>query len=299
MSDKPSPWLYTHPVTLGELDALEIRHPRFQAQLVLQGAHLIQFAPQGDDNWLWLSPQARFEKGRAIRGGIPICWPWFGDPARNQSEVRRHILADNAHGFARTREWALQRVTESDDEVQVTLSLTVADAVGHELTWQGKAAVKAQFRFTANELKVSLNTRNEDDCTLACSQALHTYLPTSAVGQTCVSGMDQVPYIDTLKAWQTGCQQGDVTFSGETDRIYLAAPELHIRTPARVMKLTATGSGSTVIWNPGPDKAATLSDFPDHAWADMLCVETTNAATDARILAPGECHELAMGLTRA
>lgn len=288
---------YTHPIRLGSLDALEVRHPDFQARLALQGAHLVHFAPHGEGNWLWMSPTARFEAGVAIRGGIPVCWPWFGDPARNSPAVKEQVTTDGAHGFARKAQWQLASVRESDNEVALTLTLDCSNKA-HQWPWNGQARANLTFYFRRNRLSLSLLTQNDGSTPLAISQALHTYLPTGDISAARIEGFDACQYLDTLDGWTRLTQAGTVTFEGETDRIYQAAPELDIHTPPHTYRLAASGSDSTVVWNPGPEKARRLSDFPDDSWTDMLCVETANAADDARHVAPGNRHTLAMILTR-
>lgn len=288
---------YTRLETLGELDAVRIRHPLLEATVVLQGAHLVQFAPAGEDNWLWMSPLARFEEGVAIRGGVPVCWPWFGDPAYNPSPVKALVDTDKAHGFARTALWSLDQLEELEEAVSLTLSL---DAVGSPgvYPWQGQAHASLTLNFSPEGLTLALTTRNAGTDPFAITQALHTYLPTEQVSATRIRGLEGAHYLDTLDDWKPRLQEGVVTFDGETDRIYQAAPEMHIHSPDRTWRLTSSGSASTVVWNPGPEKAARLSDFPDDAWTGMLCVESANAADDYRELQPGASHTLSATLTR-
>ncbi|SFR46873.1 glucose-6-phosphate 1-epimerase [Marinobacter daqiaonensis] len=288
---------FTSLITEGELDALDIRHPDFHATVFLQGAHLTRFCPTGEENWLWMSDEVRLEKGRAIRGGIPVCWPWFGDPVRNESPVRDRVATDLPHGFARTSPWALQAIEETDRTVTLNLKLDTSPEPA-TLPWRGQAEATIGFRFSRSTLSIDLATRNTGADPLAISQALHTYLPTTEIQRSRILGLEHCDYLDTLDDWRKIMQRGDVTFAGETDRIYLAAPDLDILTPTHRYHLTARGSGSTVVWNPGPEKAARLSAFPDNAWRTMLCVETANAATDYRSLDSGQTRSLGLTLTR-
>lgn len=294
MTPPTTQWSFTRSIAVDELDALDIRHPRFSARVFLQGAHLTSYFPAGQSDWLWLSPQARYQKGRAIRGGIPVCWPWFGDPARNPPAVQRRVKADSAHGFARVQPWHLEDLTESEDHVELSLSLATNQTTA--ALWQGKATALIRFRFSAEGCQIALSTTNRDPDTLAFSQALHTYLPTPDIYETELRGLDNCEYIDTLRQWHTFNQTGPVYFQGELDRIYLGAPDLTLATPAGIRTLSASGSDSTVVWNPGVSKAKTLSDFPDDGWGHMLCVETANAATDYQVLEPGQSHVLALQL---
>lgn len=288
---------YTQLETLGELEAIRIRHPLLEATVVLQGAHLVHFAPAGEDNWLWMSPLARFEKGVAIRGGVPVCWPWFGDPGHNPAPVKSLVDTDKAHGFARTALWSVDQLEELEEAVNLTLVLDAAGPPGNT-PWQGQARVSLTLSFSPEDLTLALTTRNTGTGPLAITQALHTYLPTEQVSATRIRGLEGAHYLDTLDDWNPKHQEGTVTFDGETDRIYQAAPELHIHSPDRTCRLASRGSASTVVWNPGPEKAARLSDFPDDAWTGMLCVETANAADDYRELQPGASHTLSATLTR-
>lgn len=296
MAHKPGEWLFTRWKTVGQLEALEVHHPRFRAQLFIQGAHLTRYTPENEPNWLWVSEQAAFRPGQAIRGGVPVCWPWFGDPARNPPQVRRRILTSAAHGFARTALWKLEDVRENADQVEISLSLLAnqdfADA------WTGSALCLATYTFTADGFRIALTTTNLGSAPLAMTQALHTYLPTDDIAKTLVEGLDGCVYIDTLANWREYTQHGPVGFSGETDRIYESGKALTVVTPDQSRTLHAVGSDSTVVWNPGPDKAARLADFPDSGWQRMLCVETANALADYRVLKEGQSHTIGVMMGR-
>ncbi|GGY82618.1 D-hexose-6-phosphate mutarotase [Marinobacter zhanjiangensis] len=281
----------------GELEAIRIRHPLFEATVTLQGAHLVQFAPAGERNWLWMSPQARFEKGVAIRGGVPVCWPWFGAPDRNPDPVKSLVSTDKAHGFARTAVWSLDSVEELEETVSLTLGLD-ATGTGAGYPWNGQARASLTLNFSPEGLTLALTTRNTSGEPLALTQALHTYLPTEQLSGTVIRGLSGARYLDTLDDWKPKQQEGAVAFEGETDRIYLAASDMDIQSPGDDVHLTSGGSQSTVVWNPGPLKAARLTDFPDDAWTGMLCVETANAADDYRTLQPGASHTLSVTLAR-
>lgn len=296
MTLKPGHWSFTRWTTVGQLEAMEVHHPLFRARLFLQGAHLTNFVPRNETDWLWLSDTARFEPGRAIRGGIPVCWPWFGVPDKNPPEVRRRILTDTSHGFARTAVWKLEDVRETAHEVEISLSLD-ANTDFADL-WKGRALLLMTFTFSARGCQLALTTTNPGSEPLAFTQALHTYLPTGDIQRTEIRGLENCGYVDALRDWAYDSQQGPVHFHGETDRIYESGEPLKVITPAGLRKLTAVGSDSTVVWNPGPDKAARLSDFPDVAWRSMLCVETANALGDYRVLNEGQSHTLGVMIGR-
>lgn len=296
LSLSPGQWSFIRWTTIGQLEALEVHHPLFEATLFLQGAHLTRFAPKDEQDWLWMSPTARFEPGRAIRGGIPICWPWFGDPARNAPEVRKRVKTPKPHGFGRIALWKLEDVSESAHEVEISLSLDANQ--DFDDAWHGHALALITFNFSVRGCQLALTTTNPGSEPLAFSQALHTYLPTSDITRTRVLGLGYAHYIDTLKNWEYRTQDGPVYVDGEIDRIYESGESLTVVTPNASRKLTAIGSDSTVVWNPGPEKAIQLSDFPDTAWQTMLCVETANAASDYRVLNSGQSHTLGVLIGR-
>lgn len=293
---KPGQWSFTRWKTVGQLEAIEVHHPLFRARLFLQGAHLTEFTPRHGCNWLWVSDQAVFKPGQAIRGGIPICWPWFGVPDRNPPEVRRRIGTGAPHGFARTALWKLEDVRETAREVEVSLSLHANQDFAE--AWNGRALCLATFTFAADGLQVALTTTNLGDSPLALTQALHTYLPTTDITDTRVEGLENCVFVDTLENWNDFTQHGPVRFNGETDRIYESGKPLTVITPTESLTLQAVGSDSTVVWNPGPGKAANLSDFPDTAWQKMLCVETANALSDYRVLNEGQSHTIGVMMSR-
>jgi glucose-6-phosphate 1-epimerase len=294
LTTTPGHWSFTRWTTVGQLEAIEVHHPLFSARLFLQGAHLTHFAPTGEAGWLWVSDSVRYETGRAIRGGIPVCWPWFGDPARNPPEVRRRIVTEAPHGFARTAVWQLEDVRESAHDVEVNLSLDANEDFAD--VWHGHARALLTFRFSCLGCQLALTTVNAGADILAFTQALHSYYPTPDIGATRVSGLDNAAFIDTLDDWRPRLQRGPVQFSGETDRIYEAGEPVTIITPASARLISCSGSDSTVIWNPGPEKAKRLSDFPAAGWRSMLCVETANAGNDYQVLNTGQSHTLAMML---
>lgn len=296
MTTPPGQWSFTRWKTIGQLEALEVHHPLFRATLLLQGAHLISYAPDDQADWLWTSPDARYQTGTAVRGGIPLCWPWFGVPAGNPPSVRERIHTNLAHGFARTAIWKLEAVSESAHQVEISLSLD-ANQDFSEL-WQGRALALITFTFSIRGCQLALTTTNLDQAPLALTQALHTYLPTRDIHKTELQGLDGAGYTDTLREWAYFQQTGPVTFEGETDRIYESGQPLTLDTPGHRRTLTAIGSDSTVVWNPGPQKAKRLSDFPDDAWQSMVCVETANALGDYQLLKEGQSHTLGVMIGR-
>ena len=286
---------------IDELDAITITSPDYRAIILLQGAQLIHFSTSDDhENWLWVSEKAEYTKGDSVRGGVPICWPVFGQFDANPQAVK-DSFADcrfdlTQHGFARTQIFDFGHFNPLlvdrflNHYVSLTLNLPELN------NFHPKLDLQVKFLFSYDGFNISLITSNQSEDTVHFSQALHTYLPTANIETTKISGLDQVTYTDALDGWTTKTQQGDVTFSEGVDRIYHDAPSLCARTHASagVTYIGSRGSNSTVIWNPWHTKAHEISQFAKDDYKKMLCIETANAHLDSIALAPGESHELSL-----
>lgn len=282
-------------ITQGALSCLQIIHPRAQALVALQGAQVLQYVPTGRQPVIWLSEQAEYHRGQPVRGGVPVCWPWFADFHRNPVALQsQYSLRDTpAHGWARTSEWQLQQVEDSEERVVLWLGLPVSAT--HVLP------VMLRLRIEVGaELKLSLVNDYTDTgiATLqpfALSQALHTYLAVSHIDNVTVEGLVGVPHLDTLRDWQRCVEEKPVRIVDETDRIYqgeVSHVVLHDTQWARRIHLRSSGSGSLILWNPHIAKSLRLSQFAQDAWQRMLCIETANVMDDIVWLRPGEKHEI-------
>ena len=278
----------------GELTLLRVSNPHADALIALQGAQVLEFCAKGQRPLLWLSELAEFKRGQSIRGGIPICWPWFGDLKRNPEPVQLMTHGENlpAHGFVRNQDWTVDSIVETAAHTQLTLSYTTWATTQSE--WPYDARVRLMIHI-GQTLRLQLSTRNDSPAPLTLTQALHTYFPVSAIQQVALNGLEQTRYIDTLDTWREQTQTGSVEFSGETDRIYLDVPEsleLLDRGWQRRITLRARNSASAIVWNPWIEKSARLSQFADDAWQRMLCIETANTLDDSVTLAAGAEHTL-------
>ena len=263
---------------------LEINHPAATASIALHGAHLLEWTPAGQAPVLYLSPRAVFAPGQPIRGGIPICWPWFG-PHPTDAKLP-------AHGFARLSLWELASHTE--DEAGVHLCFTLTDSPASLLLWPHPFRLTLEIYLGA-ALHVALRMTNPGLAPLPLTAALHTYFLTADIHPTRVSGLDGIAYHEKITTPPDQIQTGDIIFDGEVDRLYASGTPVQIHDPARPRPLTIEGGGShsTVVWNPWINKSKILTDLPDEAYLGFLCVENTNAGSDALILAPGASHTLA------
>ena len=263
----------------------EISNPHASARIALQGAHLLTFQPHGAEALIWLSPEAKLAEGKSVRGGVPVCWPWFGPHAEQK--------AYPGHGFARTVPWRLERASQLGDGRTELEFVLVGNETSRE---QWPHASELRQRITIGQtLSHALITSNLSDQPLTIGQALHTYFQVGDLRQCHVSGLEGCEYIDKVAGMSRARQQGPVGFSAEVDRIYLATPaRCEIVDPAlnRRIVIQAEGSHSTVVWTPWAEKAAQMGDLGPDGYLNMVCVETANAAEDVVTIAPGAQHRL-------
>lgn len=286
-------------VELDQLVCWRIRAAGSELLVAQQGAQILSYQQGEQPPLIWLSPDAAYQRGQSVRGGVPVCWPWFGDLRRNPQAVQAHYHLEQApaHGLVRALDWELLGIDEGGDAV--TLRFAYDTRTRPLEGWPRDVGLTFVVRL-ADDLGMSLETHNRGTEPLTLSQALHSYFAVSDVRQVSVEGLQGCRYIDTLQDWQELRQQEALVFDAETDRIYLdTAARLSIVDPGwgRRIHLDARGSRSAVLWNPWVDKAKRLSQFPDDAWQNMLCIETANVLEDVVQLNAGERHRLELRLS--
>lgn len=272
--------------TVGELVAAKVTTPFASATVALQGAHVTAWQPAGQQPVIWVSKLAKYSPGKSIRGGVPVCWPWFGAHASNAQFP--------GHGFARTVPWALVATKAlPDGRVRLEFELTQSDATRTQ--WPNESTVR-NIITVGEELEVELVTTNTGKTPFELGQALHTYFVVGDIRKVTVAGLEGCEYLDKVGGGRKR-QQGPVTFTQETDRIYLGTHGCSgVLDPVmdRTILITSTGSRSTIVWNPWTEKAERMGDFGDEGPWRMVCVETANAAEDVITLRAGETHRLAV-----
>jgi glucose-6-phosphate 1-epimerase len=268
----------------GDLVAARVTTQFSTATIALQGAHVMTWQPAGQQPVIWVSKLAKFAPGKSIRGGVPVCWPWFGPHATNPQFP--------GHGFARTVPWQLVATQAlPDGRVRLEFELIQNDATRAQ--WPHDSVVR-NIVTVGQELEVELATTNTGRAPFQLGQALHTYFVVGDIRQATVAGLEGCEYLDKVGGGRKR-QQGQVAFTQETDRIYLGTQGCcGILDPVmdRTILITSTGSRSTVVWNPWTEKAEKMGDFGDEGPWRMVCVETANAAEDVIMLAAGETHRM-------
>ncbi|RMV65043.1 D-hexose-6-phosphate mutarotase [Pseudomonas coronafaciens] len=286
-------------VQYDELNCWRIRHGEAELLIAQQGAHILSYQVAGQPPLVWLNEEAVFKKGKPIRAGMPICWPWFGNLERNPQSVqamRNSSEPAKAHGEVRALDWQLLGIGEDGDALLVEFVLPEAE--GHLPGWPHNVALKLSIRLD-HALNVSLVSYNCGTEPVTLSQALHTYFSVSDIRQVSVEGLDGLNYVDTLENWEEREQAGDLTFTGETDRIYKDTPGvLSIVDPEwqRRIHVRSLGSKSAIVWNPWVEKTARFTDMAADGWQRMVCVETANVLDDVVTLAPDQMHVLGVSI---
>jgi glucose-6-phosphate 1-epimerase len=260
--------------------------PAAEGHIYLHGGHVTHYRLAGCDALLFLSERSRFAEGKAIRGGVPVIFPWFGPRAGDPGAPD--------HGFARTREWTVESVERSaDDAVAVTLMLEPDD--GTRQLWPHDFRLRHRVRIGA-QLEMALEVDNPSDELFAFEEALHTYLLVGDVRQVSVTGLGGVTYIDKTAAMTRRTLAGEpLRLTGATDRVFVdTRASCAVTDPvlARRLVVDKSGSATTVVWNPWREKAETMADLGHDAWRSMLCLEAANAADNAVHLAGGQRHTM-------
>lgn len=264
------------------LPVAEITTPDAMARIAVQGGQVLEWQPNGQKPVIWVSKAAVYQPGKGVRGGAPVCWPWFGV-----------IEGKGAHGFVRTRMWEV-REAKVDLADTVVLRLGIKDDESTRAQWDHAFDLELIVTVGA-ALKIELVTRNTGDAPFDITDGLHTYFRVGDVHQVKVTELDGVNYLDKVRDFAQFTQSGAVTFDGETDRVYLnTTVDTLIEDPVlgRTIRIAKAGSAATVVWNPWTEKEKGFADMAAGEYADMLCVETVNAGSGDITVAPGGKHAL-------
>lgn len=261
-----------------------INHPAAKARVAQHGAHVMEWTPAGQSQpVLYMSPDALLEHGKPIRGGIPVCWPWFGGHPSDASQPM--------HGFARILPWELVRADAKENHVAMLFKLE--SSADTQAFWPQNFRCHLGVSIGAS-LEVSLMTENLSDMPFSVTEALHTYLTVGDIEKITVRGLAGTKYLDTVGERVMREQEGDITFDREVDRQYASTGGVIIedQTFSRNLVVNKLGSGTTVVWNPWIEKSKRLTDLPDDAYHGFLCVEAANASESAVTIMPGGKHVL-------
>lgn len=264
-----------------------ITTPYATAAISLYGAHVLSYRFMDDSNdLLFLSDAAVFREGSAIRGGIPVCWPWFGPDPEGKGR--------SDHGFARTRMWNVA-YTMPTRERECVIALELSETPETLALWPHPFLLTLKIT-VGRSLTLELSTYNRGDTPMEITQALHTYFNVGDIHETVLGGLEEKRYIDKCDGGNIWVQQGAIRITEETDRIYTTSEGetllLEDKKLDRTIRIDSAGSRSTIVWNPWINVCRSKSDLLDNDYTTMLCIETANAAEDRIVLAPQKRHSL-------
>jgi len=271
------------------LPQVRVTTPRCNGEMHLHGAQVTSWKPAGAEEVIFLSSQARWEEGKAIRGGIPICFPWFRAKADDSHAP--------THGVVRTKIWMLESIEQNANGITVSMS-TQSDPDTRQW-WPADFRVLHRVTF-GSELRLELKVSNTGAKPFRFEEALHTYYRVGDVRKVRIRGLDGVTYLDNTDSNKKKKQNGDVVISSTTDSAYMNTQNpLQLIDPVlnRSIQVTKQNSDSTVIWNPWAEGARALSDLGDDEWQDMACVEGSNILENAVELAPSADHKITVTMT--
>jgi len=277
----------------GRLPRVRITGAFGEGEVYLHGAHVTSWKPAGnnEDEVLFVSTKSHWQEGQAIRGGIPICFPWF--------RAKRDDRQAPAHGFARTKTWQIESIVQNEGRVSVSM-LTESDEQTRRW-WPGEFRLIHRVTF-GSELKLELICRNTGTTPLRFEEALHTYNRVADVEQVHLQGLDTVRFLDNTNANQEKIQIGDVAIASQTDSAYMntdSAVDLLDPRMRRRIRLQKDNSLTTVVWNPWGEGAAGLKDLGDGQWKQFLCVEASNILDSSVNLDSGQEHKMTAVLSVA
>ncbi len=267
-----------------QLKIHNIKNKKATARIAEQGAQLLEWTPNGEAPVIWLSPEAVLQPGKPIRGGVPICWPWFGlHPTTSEYPP---------HGFARRKMWQLKSNEDLEDSTLIEF-----EYINDEFeSWPYHCSARLKF-LIGQSLCIQLTTKNLSQTNqLSYTQALHTYFRVGDIKNLEVQGLENMHYIDKLKRGRFGPDKSPLKISSEIDNIYSApanAVIINDKSLKRKITISHEGSNAIVVWNPGKKKALALGDMgPEDSYKRMLCVETATAGKQCMVLEPNEQHTI-------
>lgn len=264
---------------------LQITSKRSFCEISLFGGQVLSWRPITQEHEvLWKPRVDKYARGRAIRGGVPICWPWFGEHPAKQDFP--------GHGYARITNWKLTSIDEGLDGV-TEVRLILGDSDLASSYW--RSGVSLELKVTiGSTLDIELTTHNRGMQEIEFTEGLHTYFHVSDISNVEILGLESADYIDLVNQHESRTQCGAISFDGEVGRIFLenyATCIIKDEGLKRCISIEKSGSKSTAVWNPGLQIASKMDDLGSLGWRNMVCVESANALTDKITLTGNDNHK--------
>jgi glucose-6-phosphate 1-epimerase len=268
----------------GGLAKVRVTTANATGEIYLHGAHITSWIPRGAEEVLFLSSQSQWQAGHAIRGGVPVCFPWFANKADDPGAP--------AHGFVRTKTWRFESIVQDSNAITVALAIESDESTRKWWPFDFRLVHSARF---GSELSLELAVTNTGTTSFGCEEALHTYLKIGQIEMVRLRGLDTVHYLDKTDSNREKLQSGPLVIGSETDRVYLNTQhvvEVEDKALHRRLVVAKENSLTTVVWNPWVQKARAMADLGNGEWTQMVCVETCNVSAFAVDVAPGRQHRM-------
>ena len=270
-------------VNQNNFEFLVINHQNFEAAFALHGAHLVHFQIKGQPPLIYTSSDAIYSSDKAIRGGVPICWPWFGSTV----ETKQKNLP--SHGFARTSKWQLNTASENEQGVDIEFLFTSNSDT--KSLWDNDFQVILSAQLT-DQIKLTLTTKNTGDRAFNYRGALHSYLYIGDINQFSVNGLANT-YSDSLDHGVIKNTPQPAYKAGPIDAIFAVNKGdivLEDKANQRNITIHNQGNDSVVVWNPWKEGAKAFVDMPDDGYKKMFCIESAITAKQGVCIAPNQQH---------
>lgn len=269
---------------------LIIKHKHTQAKISLYGGQVLSWQPTDEKEVFWLSKNITFGQGKAIRGGIPICWPWFGAHPNDSENTQGN------HGFARSQLWKVNNIEINEQSVEISLG------------WQGKNINNlwpTECRLTqvlslGKSFNQTLTMQNLSDTDAYYTGALHSYLSVSAPAHAILAELAKAPFDDKLTG--KSCKATSLpTLSANgiepVDRVYhsneiMTVVDSHWQ---RTLTLKTKNTKQWIFWNPGIELANNMADIHDGGEQEFICLEAAN--TKMQLLKAGKSLSISQNIT--
>jgi len=253
---------------------IEVRNRKAEAKIALQGAHIFHFQARARPSLLWLSKLSHFEHDKAIRGGVPICFPWFGKAPHDDSLPQ--------HGFARTAMWKLIYQEEIDEETS-RIELVLESSPQTKAVWDYDFEVRLTI-LISDQLNLNMRIHNRDTQAFEVTSAFHSYFNIPNIQEVEITGLEDAPFYDDLTQNQA-IQENSLRITKEIDRYYWeVAEKVSLINQNFTIEIRQEASSGMVVWNPWTGKSKMMSDMQNDAYRNMLCLETAQRGGQTQII---------------
>ena len=275
----------------GGLPCIQINNDKASALISVYAGQVLSFKPVNEaEDLMFISKNAYFQDGKAIKGGVPICWPWFG--AAPEIESKEQVKRPD-HGFVRNSFWSVLSATvlENGDSKIV---LEFEDSEKTREIWPYRFYLSLEI-VIGDSLTLELLTRNTGNQSFSITEALHSYFNVGDATQVNVLGLEHTEYLDKNEDFVKVCQLGAITIAQETDHIHTDIKhKLVIDDPTfkRKIKISSSGNKNIVVWNPWAKGSAEMKDLDSEDYKHFICLEVANTAADSVEIHPNSEYRI-------